>query len=161
MRRWLSDALLISLPCVLALLLYDWAAMVVLRHGPPRLVPWHELAEGLMQDIGLATTYAVTITPRVTEVVAGEGDRIRHACLIMLGLGLAWYAVVCAWLTRLLDAPLDLGMSLVVLFVIPMIVSPSYVRWLRTKVPKISRRSGDTILPKYDAHGHHPPSAPK
>ncbi len=103
-----------------------------------------------MQDIGLAATYAAIVTPRVAEVVAAESDSIRHTCLIMLGLGLAWYAVVCAWLTRLLDAPPDLGMSLVVLFVIPMVVSPSYVRWLRTKVPKYSRRSEGPIEQKHD-----------
>jgi hypothetical protein len=53
----------------------------------------------------------------------------------MLGLGLAWYAVICAWVTRVLDAPPDLGVSLVVLFVIPMILAPRYVQWLWTKVP--------------------------
>ncbi|MGH7229750.1 MAG: hypothetical protein ACREJU_00090 [Nitrospiraceae bacterium] len=135
MRRWLSHSLLISIPCLLALVVYDWVAVVAIGQGVYRLVPWHDFARGILQDLGLTAAYAVTITPRVVNVVANYSKRAIRACLIMLGLGLAWYAVMCAWITRALSAPPDLGTSLVVLFVIPMILAPWYVRWLKTKIP--------------------------
>ncbi len=135
MVRWLTVALFIAGPCFLALLAYDWIAVVVLGQGAYRLVPWHDMARGIFQDLGLTVAYTVTITPRVVNVVANYSQKASRVCLIMLGLGLAWYAVICAWATRVLDAPLDLGVSLVVLFVIPMILAPRYVQWLRTKVP--------------------------
>ncbi|TLY16459.1 MAG: hypothetical protein E6K69_04110 [Nitrospirae bacterium] len=136
MRRWVSVALLIALPCFLALLAYDWVAVVVLGYRAYRLVPWHDLARGMLQDLGLTAVYAVTVTPRVAKVVADFPEKARHLCLIMLGLGLAWYDVMCAWVTRLLDQPPDLGIGTVVLFVIPIVLAPSYVRWLKTKVPE-------------------------
>jgi hypothetical protein len=43
---------------------------------------------------------------------------------------------MCAWVTRLLDKPPDLGIGTVVLFVIPIVLAPWYVRWLKTKVPE-------------------------
>lgn len=136
MPRWVSVSLLIAGPCFLALLAYDWVAVVMLGHRTYRLVPWHDFGRGIVQDLGLTAVYAVTVTPRVAGVVAGYPDKARRLCLIMLGLGLAWYDVICAWLTRLLNTPPDLGISLVVLFVIPITLAPWYVRWLKTKVPE-------------------------
>jgi hypothetical protein len=137
MSRRLTMVLFIAGPCFLALLVYDWMAVVVFGCEAPRLVPWHDLARGALQDLGLTAVYALTVTPRVVPVVVGDPEKSRRLTLIMLGLGLAWYAVICAWATRLLDTP-DLGLSLVILFVIPIIVAPAYVRWLRTKVSNLS-----------------------
>ncbi|MGH7227741.1 MAG: hypothetical protein ACREIH_00895 [Nitrospiraceae bacterium] len=136
MRRWVSAALLIAVPCFLALLAYDWVAVVVLGYRAYRLVPWHDLARGIIQDLGLTAGYAVVVTPRVVHLVAEFPDKARRLSLIMLGLGLAWYDVMCAWVTRLLDTPPDLAISLLVLFVIPIMLAPWYVRWLKTKVPE-------------------------
>ncbi len=107
MRRWSVDALLIAVPCCFALLVYDWLAVVVFGHQLSRLVPWHDFARGMMQDLGLTAAYTLTVTPRVSGIVAAYPDRARRSCLIMLGLGLAWYEVTCAWVTRVLDAPPD------------------------------------------------------
>ena len=134
MRRWVSVALLIAVPCFLALLAYDWVA-VVLGYRAYRLVPWHDLARGIIQDLGLTAVYAVVVTPRVVNVVVNFPSKARRVSLIMLGLGLAWYDVMCAWVTRLLDTPPDLVISLLLLFVIPIMLAPWYVRWLKTKVP--------------------------
>jgi len=135
MRRWVSAALLIAVPCFLALLAYDWVAVLVLGYRTYRLVPWHDLARGIIQDLGLTAVYAVVVTPRVVNVVANFPDKARRLSLIMLGLGLAWYDVMCAWVTRLLDTPPDLVISVLLLFVIPIMLAPWYVRWLKTKVP--------------------------
>ncbi len=137
MRRWVSAALLIAVPCFLALLAYDWVAVVVvLGYRTYRLVPWHDLARGIIQDLGLTAVYAVVVTPRVVNVVVNFPSKARRVSLIMLGLGLAWYDVMCAWVTRLLDTPPDLAISLLLLFVIPIMLAPWYVRWLKTKVPE-------------------------
>ncbi len=136
MPRWLSTALLIAIPCVLALFAYDYFAVYLFRRGEYRLLPAHDLARGMVQDIGLASIYAVAVTVRVAGVVDGYQENARRLCLIMLGLGIAWYDVVCAWMTRLLPAPPDFWMSGVVLFVVPIILAPWYVRWLKTKVPE-------------------------
>jgi hypothetical protein len=136
MSRRLSTALLIAIPCLLALLAYDVIAVYLLRQGEYRLVPAHDLARGMLQDVGLVSIYAVAMTARVAKVVDGYEERSRRLCLIMLGLGIAWYDVVCAWVTRLLPTPPDFWMSGVVLFVIPIILAPWYVRWLKTKVPE-------------------------
>lgn len=133
--RWISIALLIGVPCFLALVAYDWVAVVVLGRGPYRLIPWHDLARGMVQDLGLTLVYAVTVTPRVVHVIADYSEKARRVCLIMLGLGLAWYEVICAWVSRQIGGA-DLAVSLVMLFVVPFILAPSYVRWLRTKVPE-------------------------
>ena len=135
MRRWVSSALLIAVPCFLALLAYDWVAVVVLGYRAYRLVPWHDLARGIIQDLGLTAVYAVVVTPRVVNVVVNFPSKARRVSLIMLGLGLAWYDVMCAWVTRLLDTPPDLVISVLLLFVIPIMLAPWYVRWLKTKVP--------------------------
>jgi hypothetical protein len=141
MGRWFSIAAWLAVPCLLALLLYDWAAVVVFGEGPYRpgqptgyaAVAWSHLAGGFAQDLALTTIYAVTITPRVVTVVAGYSDKTRNVSLIMLGLGLAWYEVMCAWASRQFGPP-DLGVALVVLFVVPAVLAPSYVRWVKTKV---------------------------
>jgi hypothetical protein len=139
MRRWLTIAALIAAPCFFALLAYDWVAVVALGHGHYRLVPWHDLARGAMQDAGLTAVYAVTVTPRVAKVVADYPESSRRLSLIMLGLGLAWYAVMCAWVSRAMDAPSDLGVSIVLLFVVPIVIAPWYVQWVKTKIPGENR----------------------
>lgn len=63
MPRWVSVSLLIAGPCFLALLAYDWVAVVMLGHRTYRLVPWHDFARGIVQDLGLTAVYAVTVTP--------------------------------------------------------------------------------------------------
>ena len=93
--------LFIAGPCFLALLVYDWMAVVVFGREATRLVPWHDLARGALQDLGLTAVYALTVTPRVVPVVVGDPEKSRRLTLIMLGLGLAWYAVICAWATRI------------------------------------------------------------
>ena len=136
MLRWLSVAGFISLPCLVALVAYDWVTVVAIGRGIYRLVPWHDFAQDILQDLGLTAAYAVTVTPRVVNVVANYSKKASRACLIMLGLGLAWYAMICAWMTRALNVPPDLWISLVVLFVIPVMLAPWYVQWLKTKVPE-------------------------
>jgi hypothetical protein len=121
--------------CFLALLFYDWIAVVALGHGRYSLVPWQDFANGAAEDLALTAVYAATVTPRVGPVIFSYSNIARRACLIMLGLGLAWYEVMCAWVTRQLDAAPDLWVSMVLLFWVPMLVAPWYVRWLKTKVP--------------------------
>lgn len=133
MPNWLSAALLIALPCFLALAAYDSIAILALRRGEG-LVPVHDLMRGLVLDLDLVLVYAVTVTPRILKTVVDYPARARRLCLIMLGLGLAWYEVICAATTRILAAPPDLSVTVVVLFVIPIILAPGYVRWLRTKI---------------------------
>ena len=132
--RWLSIGGLIAGSCFLALLSYDWVAVVALGHGSYRLVPWHDFASGAVEDLALTAVYAATVTPRVGAVVAFYSIVARRVCLIMLGLGLAWYEVMCAWMTRQLDEPPDLWVSMVLLFGVPILLAPWYVRWLKTKV---------------------------
>lgn len=131
----LSAAILIAYPCLIALLVYDWVAVVLLAKGPYPVVIWHSLARDFLEDLGVTAVYAVVVTPRVSAIVAGYPPEASRLCLIMLGLGLAWYVVICAWLTRQLAEPPGLVLSIVVLFVIPAILAPWYVRWIRTKVP--------------------------
>jgi hypothetical protein len=135
MPSWLSSAWLIALPCFLALLAYDWIAVVVLGRGFPRPVPWTDLAQNFTQDLALTVIYTVVVTPRILKVVKLYSTKARRACLVMLGLALAWYAVLCAWMTRLLRTPPDVVIGGVLLFVVPMILAPAYVRWLKTKLP--------------------------
>lgn len=135
MSVWLSAAILIAYPCLIALFVYDWVAAVLLAKGPYPVVVWHSLARDFLEDLGLTAVYAVVVTPRVGTLVSAYPPEARRLCLIMLGLGLAWYVVICAWLTRQLAEPPGLVLSIVVLFVIPAMLAPSYVRWIRTKVP--------------------------
>lgn len=133
-RRWLSTAFLITLPCLFALAAYDWIAVVWFGRTKDHLPRSSVLAQDFLQDVSLIAVYAVTITPRVSRVVAEYRPDTRRLCLIMLGLGLAWYEVMCATITRLLPEPPGFWVSLVMLFVIPIVVAPWYVRWLRGKV---------------------------
>jgi hypothetical protein len=141
--RWLSIALLISVPCFLALIAYDAVAIFLLRRGPNKLVPFHDLFRGITQDFGLAVVYAVTMTPRISALVTGYRPRARHLSLIMLGLGLAWYDVMCAAGTRLIGKPPGLEISLIVLFVIPIVLAPWYVRWLKARVDRADRQGSE------------------
>ncbi|TLY20239.1 MAG: hypothetical protein E6K68_08310 [Nitrospirae bacterium] len=134
MHRWLISPLLVAGPCLLALLAYDAVAIFLLGRGENRLAPMHDWAGGALQDLGLAVVYAMTVTPRVINVVAGFPQVTRRLCLIMLGLGIAWYDVLCAAATRVLAEPPGLALSLVVLFVVPVILAPGYVRWLGSKL---------------------------
>ena len=134
MPRWLTAALLIAGPCFLALFAYDAVAIFVLGRGAYQFVPTHDLARGLMQDFGLTCLHAATVTPRVMRVVADYPDNTRRLCLIMLGLGIAWYDVICASATRLLETPPGFWISVVVLVVIPVVVAPRYVGWVKGKV---------------------------
>ena len=134
MLPWFSIALLTAVPCFLALVAYDAVAVFLLQRGHDKLVPWHDLARGAAQDLGLVMVYAVTVTPRLIRTVADYPVRTRRLCLIMLGLGIAWYDVICAAVTRLLPEPPGIAIGLVVLFVIPIILAPGYLRWLKTKV---------------------------
>ena len=135
MPRWLSVALLVAVPCLLALVVYDSAAIFLFNRGEYPLFPAHDLARGVLQDMGLAILYAVTVTPRVAPIVSDYPIRARRLCLIMLGLGLAWYEVLCAALSRKLAEPPGLVMSLVMLVLVPVLLAPLYVEWLRTKAP--------------------------
>ncbi len=138
MPAWLSAALWITVPCLLALVAYDFVATYLLTTVQPFPVPLHEFARGILQDLGLAFAYAVTVTPRVVSKVAADAPRARRLTLLMLGLGLAWYDVLCAFATRSLAEPPGILVSLVVLFLIPVMLAPPYVRWLKTKVPQAS-----------------------
>lgn len=135
MPRWLAVALLVAVPCLIALVAYDSVAILLFKRGECPLVPAHDLARGALQDIGLAILYAITVSPRVATIVADYPKNIRRLCLIMLGLGLAWYDVLCAALSRKLAEPPGLAVSLVVLVLIPVMLAPRYVEWLRTKAP--------------------------
>ena len=136
MAGWLAVALLVCIPCSLALFAYDAGAIFLLRRGEYQLVPFHDLAHAMAQDLGLVSVYAITVTPRVITVVASYPSRTRRSCLVMLGLGIAWYDVLCASVTRVLAAPPGFGVSLVVLFVIPIILAPWYVQWVRGWLPE-------------------------
>jgi hypothetical protein len=153
MRNRLTGGLFIAGPCFLALLVYDWIAVVVLGQGPYRLVPWHDLARGAIQDLGLTAVYALTVTPRVSKVIADNSERSARLTRIMLGLGLAWYAVICAWMTRALDMSPDLGVSIVLLFIVPVIVAPWYVRWLKTKMPRVNTNGTEAAAGQTDDAG--------
>jgi hypothetical protein len=139
--RWLKVALLISIPCLLALLAYDAVAVFLLRRGEYRVLPAHDFARGLIEDVGLVMVYAITITPRVLPMVSlplsptnsEPLSRPARISLIMLGLGIAWYDVLCAFVTRMLPEPPDVTISLVILFVIPVLLAPWYLKWLHTK----------------------------
>jgi hypothetical protein len=135
MPSWLSAAWQIALPCFLALLAYDGIAMVLGREflRPPL---WPELAQNVAQDLALTVIYAAVVTPRILKVVELYSTKARRACLVMLGLALAWYAVVCAWMTRLSRTPPDVVIGGALLFAVPMILAPAYVRWLKTKAPE-------------------------
>ncbi len=135
MPRWLSVGFWIAGSCFLALVAYDAVAVYLLGRGTYRLMPAHDLARGLVQDLGLAAAYGVTVTPRVLRVVADYSSRARRLCLVMLGLGIAWYDVICAFMTRRLPSPPGIEVGLVVLFVVPVLLAPWYVRWLKSKVP--------------------------
>ncbi|WP_447973746.1 hypothetical protein [Nitrospira sp. Kam-Ns4a] len=135
MPKWLSVGLVIAGSCFLALVAYDAVAVYLLGRGTYRLMPAHDLARGLVQDLGLAAAYGVTVTPRVLRVVSDYSPKVRRLCLIMLGLGIAWYDVLCAFVTRGLPSPPGIEVGLVVLFIVPMLLAPWYVRWLKSKVP--------------------------
>jgi Na+-transporting NADH:ubiquinone oxidoreductase subunit NqrE len=95
MSRWLSVALLVAIPCLLVLVAYDAVAILLVKRNEYSLIPAPDLARGALQDIGLAIVYAITVTRRVA-VVSDYPASTRGLCLIMLGLGLAWYEVRCA-----------------------------------------------------------------
>lgn len=126
--------MLILCSSLVALIAYDTVSFVIMDRGDARLGPAHDLAIGAIEDAGLALVYAMTITPRVTHVITTSAPGTRRACLIMLGLGLAWYEVVCASATRLVTGPPGLVLSLVVLFGIPMILAPWYAGWLKHRM---------------------------
>lgn len=134
--RWLSVALLFAVPCLLALVAYDSVAILLFKRSEYPPFPAHDLVRGALQDMGLAILYAFAVTPRVAAVVSDYPANTRRLCLIMLGLGLAWYEVLCAALSRKLAEPPGLAVSLVVLILIPVMFAPRYVEWLRTKVAK-------------------------
>lgn len=136
MAGWLAVASLVCIPCLLALFAYDAVAIFLFRRGEYQLVPFHDLARAAAQDLGLVVVYAVAVTPRVMTVVAGYPSRTRRSCLVMLGLGIAWYDVLCAAVTRVLLEPPGFGVSLVVLFVVPVILAPWYVERVRTWLPE-------------------------
>jgi hypothetical protein len=133
MRRWGTVAILIFAPCLLALAAYDAVAVFLLRQGQYALVPVHDFARGLLQDLGLAVVYGLTITPRILPLVADRPSRPTYYALVMLGLGIAWYDVLCAFVTRMFAEPSDAVAALVVLFGIPILISPWYFRWLQLK----------------------------
>jgi len=114
---------------------YDSVAILLFKRGEYPLFPAHDLARGALQDMGLAILYAITVSPRVAAAVSDYPASTRRLCLIMLGLGLAWYEVLCAALSRRLAEPPGLAVSLVVLVLIPVMLAPRYVEWLRSRVP--------------------------
>jgi hypothetical protein len=142
MPRWLSVALLVAIPCLLALVAYDSVAILLFKRGEYPLFPAHDLARWALQDMSLAILYAITVSPRVATVVATYPAKTCRHCLIMLVLGLAWYEVLCAAQGRRLGEPPGLVMSLVVLVLIPVMLAPWYVEWLRTKAPR-DRETGE------------------
>jgi len=77
MSRWLSVALLVAVPCLLALAAYDSVAILLFKRGEYPLFPAHDLARGALQDIGLAMLCAITVTPRVAPVVADYPNNTR------------------------------------------------------------------------------------
>ena len=77
MPRWLSVALLVAVPCLLALSAYDSVAILLFKRGEYPLFPAHDLARWALQDVGLATLYAITVTPRVAPVVADYPNNTR------------------------------------------------------------------------------------
>ncbi|MGH7254335.1 MAG: hypothetical protein ACREI3_01030 [Nitrospirales bacterium] len=142
MPTWLSTALRLAWFCFLALVAYDTVARLLLGQVPVSPIPAQTLACDVMLDLGLAVTYSVLVTPRILPVIAPYPARPRRLCLLMLGLGLAWWVVICAFATRELMGPPGILLSLVLLFVIPVVMAPWYVRWLRTKTPGREDRSG-------------------
>jgi hypothetical protein len=134
MPRTVAVAVLISVPCLLALVAYDSVAVFLLRRGEYRLVPAHDVARGFLQDVGLVLVYALTITPRVMPIMSDRPIHTARPALVMLGLGIAWYDVLCAFLTRMLPEPPGMALGLVALFVIPVLLAPCYLRWLQSKV---------------------------
>ena len=133
MTQRLTVALLISIPCLLALVVYDSVAVFLLQRGDYRPVPAHDFAQGALQDLGLVLVYAIMITPRVLPILANQPTRTAHHALVMLGLGIAWYDVLCAFMSRMLPEPPDVAVGLVALFVIPVLLAPWYLRWLQSK----------------------------
>jgi hypothetical protein len=133
MPRWLSVALLIALPCLTALLAYDAVAVFLLRHDQYRLNPGRDLARAFLQDLGLVAVYAVSVTPRILPTVPETVSRTTAFSLIMLGLGIAWYDVLSAFISRMLPDPPGFAISLVVLFVVPVLLAPRYLRWVQAK----------------------------
>lgn len=133
-RGWLSSAFLIAVPCFLALTVYDWIAVFLIDRRVDHLPRSSVLGQDFLQDASLIAVYVVLITPRVSHIVAEYRPHVRRVCLIMLGLGLAWYEVVCASMTRLLPEPPGFWVTVVILFIIPMVLAPWYVRWLRQKL---------------------------
>lgn len=137
-RAWLkhslSTALLLGVPCLVALAAYDAIAILVFRRGAHSLVPAHDLSRSLLQDLGLTVLYMLVITPRVTRLVWSFPSLARRACLVMLGLGLAFYDVLCAAASRSLSEPPGLLVAGIVLVLIPVLAAPSYVRWLKARI---------------------------
>ncbi len=131
---WVTTGLLIAVPCLLALATYDALAILLFRRGAHPLVPGHDLARALLQDLGLTVLYALTITPRVVHLAARYSKRARRLSLIMLGLGVAWSEVVCAAASRVLGEPPGLILSLVILVVIPVLLAPWYLQWVEARV---------------------------
>src|SRR5690606_37258302 len=123
---------LIGLPCLAALVGYDLVAIFVLGRGQARL-PAQDLLRGVLADVGLTAVYAATVTPRIAAsgLLTPPLDRASRLALVMVGLGLAWYEVLCAFVTRWLPEPPDLAVSLVVLFVVPVLLAPRYYQWAR------------------------------
>lgn len=130
----LWTALLIGVPCLLALLAYDAIAILLFERGTHALVPAHDLSQGLLQDVALTVVYMLLITPRVAGLVRSFPTLARRACLVMLGLGLAWYEVLCAAASRSLSEPPGLLIAGIVLILVPMLVAPWYVEWLKRKI---------------------------
>lgn len=134
MKHGLSTALYIGLPCLVALIAYDSIAILVLKRGTHSLVSAHDLSRSLLQDVGLTLVYMLVVTPRVAGLVRSFSPLARRACLVMLGLGLAWYEVLCAAASRSLAEPPGLLIATIVLVLVPMLVSPWYVRWLKRRI---------------------------
>ena len=133
-KHGLSTALLIGVPCLLALIAYDAIAILGLTRAPHALIPAHDLPQGLLQDVGLTVLYMLVITPRVAGMVRSFPPLARRASLIMLGLGLAWYEVLCAAASRWMAEPPGLLIAGIVLVAVPMLVAPWYVEWLKGKI---------------------------
>lgn len=134
LRQGLSTALLIGLPCLLALTAYDSVAILLFDRGTDALTPAHDLSRSLLQDMGLTVLYMSVISPRVVALVRVFPTMARRASLVMLGLGLAWYEVLCAAASRSLSEPPGLLIAGIVLLLVPMLVAPWYVRWLKSRI---------------------------
>ncbi len=134
--RWLRAGMWIAATCFLALAAYDAVAVLLLHRGSD-VVPAHEWLQGVTEDAGLAVAYGLLLPVRVLPIVTDYSTAARRACLIMLGLGLAWYEVLCAFATRQLEGPPDLLTSGIVLFAVPFLAAPWYVRWIKSRVPRL------------------------